>query len=67
MRFTIWTVTRPSGMIWRKTQPTRVASMTADLNGWKNELAQPQWSEAKQWFKTHSKNHIKIIEGTDGR
>lgn len=50
-----------------KTNLARVASMTADLNAWKNELAEPQWSEAIKWFKTHSQNHIRIIEGKDGR
>jgi arylsulfatase A-like enzyme len=50
-----------------KTNPTRVTSMTVDLNNWKSELAEPQWSEHIRWFKTHSENHIKIIEGTDGR
>ncbi|MDB4459088.1 sulfatase [bacterium] len=48
-------------------EPARVSRMTADMNQWKSELVEPQWSEAIRWFKTHSKNHIKIIEGTDGR
>lgn len=50
-----------------KSMPDRVASMTTDLVAWKSELAEPQWSEGIRWFKTHSQNHIKIIEGTDGR
>ena len=47
--------------------PDRVASMTRDLNGWKEGLMQPLWSEGDIWFKTHSKNHIRIIEGMDAR
>lgn len=50
-----------------ETDPARVASMTADLNKWKSQLAEPQWSENIRWFKTHRENHIKIIERTDGR
>jgi arylsulfatase A-like enzyme len=50
-----------------KTHPDRVARMTTELNDWKSELAQPLWTEESRWFGTHSKNHIKIIEGTDGR
>jgi len=49
------------------TEPERVAEMTADLEAWKRELAQPSWNESKRWFRIHSKNHIKIIEGRDGR
>ena len=47
--------------------PNRVSSMTDDLNRWKKELTEPQWREGIQWFHTHSRNHIKIIEGSDGR
>ena len=47
--------------------PDRVASMTRDLDGWKEGLMRPLWSEGDIWFKTHSKNHIRIIEGTDER
>ncbi len=47
--------------------PARVESMAADLNRWKSELEPPRWSENIRWFGTHSKNHIRIIEGTDGR
>ncbi len=50
-----------------KTNPDRVTTMTADLNRWKSELAEPQWREADQWFKIHSQNHIRIIEAKDGR
>ncbi|TWT84188.1 Arylsulfatase [Planctomycetes bacterium CA13] len=50
-----------------KTEPERLANMTEDLNRWKREMPQPEWREGIQWFKTHSKNHIRIIEGTDGR
>ncbi|MFT5300739.1 MAG: arylsulfatase A-like enzyme [Mariniblastus sp.] len=48
-------------------EPERVALMTADLNQWKSSLSEPQWREGENWFSTHSKNHIKIIEGRDGR
>ncbi|MGB7324252.1 MAG: sulfatase [Rubripirellula sp.] len=48
-------------------EPERVAAMTEELNQWKTELPDPQWSEGKVWFMTHSKNHIRIIEGKDGR
>jgi len=50
-----------------KTHRDRVSKMTADLNTWKGQLAEPQWTEAIRWFATHSKNHIRIIEGSDGR
>ena len=37
--------------------------MIAQLNNWKAELEKPRWDEAQVWFRTHSKNHIRIIEG----
>lgn len=43
-------------------EPTRLAAMTAKLNAWKSEMAEPLWGEAEQWFRTHSKNHIRLIE-----
>ena len=48
-------------------QPERLAEMTADLNSWKGELAEPLWREGIRWFGTHSANHIRIIEGKDAR
>lgn len=50
-----------------KSQPKRLDEMKAELNAWKGELAKPLWLEGKNWFKVHSKNHIRIIEGTDKR
>lgn len=47
--------------------PDRAAAMAQDLDAWKKTLPQPLWSEGDVWFKTHSKNHIRIIEGTDKR
>ena len=37
--------------------------MIAQLNGWKDGLEEPRWEEAEIWFRTHSENHIQIIEG----
>ena len=37
--------------------------MIQKLNAWKSELEKPRWGEAEVWFRTHSKNHIRIIEG----
>ncbi|TWU58343.1 sulfatase-like hydrolase/transferase [Rubripirellula reticaptiva] len=48
-------------------EPGRVAAMTEELNQWKSELPEPEWGEGKTWFTTHSKNHIRIIEGKDDR
>ena len=45
--------------------PERVAAMTKELNAWKSEMIEPLWGEGEQWFGIHSKNHIRIIEGTD--
>jgi len=41
----------------------RSDKMIAQLNNWKAELEKPRWDEAQVWFRTHSKNHIRIIEG----
>ncbi|MDG1874033.1 MAG: sulfatase [Mariniblastus sp.] len=49
------------------TEKQRLEEMKLSLNSWKAEMIEPQWSENKVWFKTHSKNHIRIIEGKDGR
>lgn len=46
-----------------KLDPKRVEAMTHDMNQWKSELAKPLWTEANVWFRVHSKNHIRIIEG----
>ncbi len=45
----------------------RVSAMTADLNLWKAQMPEPRWREAIRWFKVHSENHARIIEGRDGR
>jgi arylsulfatase A-like enzyme len=45
------------------TQKRRSEKMIAQLKGWKAELAKPRWDEAQVWFRTHSENHIQIIEG----
>ncbi len=41
----------------------RAEKMIRELDDWKAELEQPRWGEAEIWFRTHSKNHIRIIEG----
>ena len=46
-----------------KTQAKRAKQMIAQLNDWKVGLEKPRWDEAELWFRTHSKNHIRIIEG----
>ncbi|MFN3193988.1 MAG: sulfatase-like hydrolase/transferase [Aureliella sp.] len=43
--------------------PDRVNSMTQDLNLWKSRLMKPLWGENERWFRIHSRNHIRIIEG----
>ena len=48
-----------------KIMPERVDKMTKSMNRWKEELSEPQWKESAQWFDTHSKNHIRIINGDD--
>ncbi|NND98480.1 MAG: sulfatase [Pirellulaceae bacterium] len=44
--------------------PQRVESMKERMNAWKKNMEPPRWGEAEVWFRTHSKNHIRIIEGT---
>ena len=46
-----------------KLEKKRSDHMIAQLNNWKAELEKPRWDEAQVWFRTHSKNHIRIIEG----
>jgi arylsulfatase A-like enzyme len=46
-----------------KAMPDRVKSMRAEMDAWKASLMKPLWGEGKVWFKVHSKNHIRIIEG----
>ena len=46
-----------------KSEKKRSDRMIAQLNDWKAELEKPRWDEARVWFGTHSKNHIRIIEG----
>ncbi|WP_419189060.1 sulfatase-like hydrolase/transferase [Stieleria marina] len=43
--------------------PDRLNSMKNRMVTWKEGMQEPRWGEAEQWFKTHSKNHIRIIEG----
>ena len=45
-----------------KLEKERSDRMIAQLNDWKAELEKPRWDEAQVWFRTHSKNHIRIIE-----
>lgn len=47
--------------------PERVERMKEHLNSWKSELMDPPWREAEKYFGLHTENHVKIIEGTDGR
>ena len=46
-----------------KPDKKRAEQMIAQLNEWKAGLEKPRWDEAEVWFRTHSKNHIRIIEG----
>ena len=46
-----------------KSEKRRTEGMIGKLNAWKSELEKPRWGEAEVWFRTHSKNHIRIIEG----
>jgi len=46
-----------------KSEKRRAEEMIGKLNAWKSELEKPRWGEAEVWFRTHSKNHIRIIEG----
>ncbi len=45
-----------------ESMPERVESMSKQLDQWKAEMEEPRWGEAEVWFRTHSKNHIRIIE-----
>ena len=45
-----------------KLEKERSDRMIAQLNDWKAELKKLYWDEAQVWFRTHSKNHIRIIE-----
>ena len=46
-----------------QSEKKRSEQMIAQLKDWKAELEKPRWDEAQVWFRTHSKNHIRIIEG----
>ena len=46
-----------------KSEKKRSDQMITQLNNWKAGLEKPRWDEAQVWFRTHSKNHIRIIEG----
>ena len=46
-----------------QSEKKRSDQMITQLNEWKAELEKPRWDEAQVWFRTHSKNHIRIIEG----
>ena len=46
-----------------KAENQRAQNMIQKLNDWKSELEEPRWGEAEVWFRTHSKNHIRIVEG----
>lgn len=46
-----------------KSKTKRAEQMISQLNAWKSSLEKPRWEEAEVWFRTHSKNHIRIIEG----
>ena len=41
----------------------RLESMRKRLDQWKASMEEPRWGESEQWFRVHSKNHIRIIEG----
>ena len=43
--------------------PDRVKMMAEELNSWKSQLCEPLWTENERWFRVHSKNHVRIIEG----
>lgn len=43
--------------------PERVSDMTERLDAWKADMPAPLWDEGKQWFRIHSANHIRLIEG----
>ena len=43
--------------------PDRVKAMAEDLKTWRGQMIEPLWQENEKWFRVHSKNHIRIIEG----
>ena len=45
--------------------PTRVKAMQEDLDAWKSQMIEPLWGENERWFRVHSQNHIRIIEGKE--
>ena len=46
-----------------ETHPDRAQSMKRRLNEWKKQMPEPLWGEGEQWFRAHTKNHVRIIEG----
>lgn len=46
-----------------QSEKKRSEQMITQLNDWKDGLEEPRWDEAEIWFRTHSENHIQIIEG----
>jgi arylsulfatase A-like enzyme len=46
-----------------QSEKKRSDQMIDQLKDWKTGLEKPRWDEAQIWFRTHSKNHIRIIEG----
>ncbi len=45
--------------------PHRVSDMTRRLDAWKAEMPPPLWEEGQQWFRIHSANHVRLIEGNN--
>ena len=45
------------------THPAKLELLKQDLNAWKAQMSEPLWDEPIRWFHTHSRNHIRIIEG----
>ena len=43
--------------------PARVKAMQEDLDAWTSQMIEPLWGENERWFRVHSQNHIRIIEG----
>ena len=46
-----------------QSEKKRSEQMITQLSDWKDGLEEPRWDEAEIWFRTHSENHIQIIEG----
>ena len=46
-----------------ETHPDRAQSMKRRLNEWKKQMPEPLWGEGEQWFRAHTKNHVRFIEG----